>query len=486
MKEYDISILEAPLSLAKRYRDESNENKYRNKFMRDRDRVLYSKSFRRLSGKTQVFLSGVDDHKRTRLTHTLEVSQIARTIARALNLNEDLVEAIALGHDLGHTPFGHIGERMLHEIMTPQYNHPLGKECPFNMNPESNTDFNIKEKYIDYLGFKHNLQGLKNVIMLEKNYDSKGLNLTNFTLFGIKSHSSCAYNTKKVNNGDCLGYYSKYINEFCILENNRFAWSLESFIVAEADEIAQRHHDVEDAIRGNLMTKIEISKILNDYFDNYLEDEIKIDLLTKSTKDDELFIATISRVIVDMYVTHLINVSKDNLLNFLISESDITNFSDVLKKYNYNDEKIINLISHKKFVDSDDFLDKSKLFEETISTHVLSSYDVQREDAKGKYIIRKLFQAFYANPQQLPNHCVFEFLNLNYDEYTEENILDIVKNKGIGAIRSQFMKKIEELNNGGNMEKNELGKINLMRVICDYIAGMTDSYANKKYDELYG
>lgn len=93
-------------------------NDTRSEFMRDRDRILYSKAFRRLSGKTQVFLSGIDDHQRTRLTHTLEVSQIARTIAYNLGLNIDLTEAIALGHDIGHTPFGHVGERTLHMIMS--------------------------------------------------------------------------------------------------------------------------------------------------------------------------------------------------------------------------------------------------------------------------------------------------------------------------------------------------------------------------------
>ena len=124
--------LRAPLKLASGESCLETEHPYRTDFMRDRDRILYSKSFRRLAGKTQVYLFGIDDHRRTRLTHTLEVSQIARSIATALKLDTDLVEAIALGHDLGHTPFGHVGERMLHEIMTPKEGHILGKECPLN------------------------------------------------------------------------------------------------------------------------------------------------------------------------------------------------------------------------------------------------------------------------------------------------------------------------------------------------------------------
>lgn len=102
----------------RRFNEKDKEHKYRNKFERDRDRILYSKEFRRLSGKTQVFVTGFDDHVRTRLTHTLEVSQITKTICKELKLNEGLGEAIAIGHDIGHTPFGHIGERTLNYIMT--------------------------------------------------------------------------------------------------------------------------------------------------------------------------------------------------------------------------------------------------------------------------------------------------------------------------------------------------------------------------------
>ena len=138
----------------------------RNEFERDRDRIMYSRAFRRLSGKTQVFLAGNDDHVRTRLTHTLEVAQIARTISKALGLNEYLTEAIALGHDIGHTPFGHIGERMLNSIMNGCY---------------KIKDFNDENDIIkDHKGFKHNWQSLRVATVLEPN-----MNLTNYTLWGI-------------------------------------------------------------------------------------------------------------------------------------------------------------------------------------------------------------------------------------------------------------------------------------------------------------
>lgn len=163
----------------------------RTDFQRDRDRIIHSKSFRRLKHKTQVFIMPDGDHYRTRLTHTLEVAQIARTIARALELNEDLTEAIALGHDLGHTPFGHSGESVLNEI------------CPY--------------------GFEHNKQSLRVVDVLE-NYGA-GLNLTWEVRDGIVNHT-----------GD------------------GFASTLEGQIVRFADRIAYINHDIDDALRAGVLT----------------------------------------------------------------------------------------------------------------------------------------------------------------------------------------------------------------------------------------
>ena len=164
-------------------------------FQRDRDRILHSKSFRRLKDKTQVFLSPDGDHYRTRMTHTLEVSQNARTIAKALRLNEDLVEAIALGHDLGHTPFGHAGERALNRV------------CPE--------------------GFKHNRQSLRTVDVLEKN--GQGLNLTMEVRDGILNH-----------------------------QTSTLPFTLEGQIVRLSDKIAYIHHDMDDAIRGGILAEEDV------------------------------------------------------------------------------------------------------------------------------------------------------------------------------------------------------------------------------------
>jgi len=176
----------------------------RTDFQRDRDRIIYSNAFRRLKHKTQVFIAPLGDHYVTRLTHTLEVSQIARTISRALNLNEDLTEAIALGHDLGHTPFGHIGEQVLNELF-----------------PK---------------GFKHNEQSLRVVDLLEK--DGQGLNLTWEVRDGILNHSKSGI--------DILG--DGWIG----------VGTIEGQVVKMADIIAYVNHDIADAIRANVISENEL------------------------------------------------------------------------------------------------------------------------------------------------------------------------------------------------------------------------------------
>ena len=155
------------------------EHEFRDKFQRDRDRILYSKEFRRLSGKTQIFVTGSDDNIRTRLTHTLEVAQIAETISRVLGLNVLLTNAIALGHDIGHTPFGHVGERTLNHIMNGCFDY-----------------YGYNNELIDEeKGFKHNLQGVRVASFLEENSDKNdgGLNLTKYCLWGIQNHTSRTY-----------------------------------------------------------------------------------------------------------------------------------------------------------------------------------------------------------------------------------------------------------------------------------------------------
>lgn len=200
-------------------------------YQRDRDRILHSKSFRRMKHKTQVFLAPQGDHYRTRLTHTLEVSQIARTISRALRLNEDLTEAIALGHDLGHTPFGHAGERTLDKI------------CPF--------------------GFKHYEQSVRVVEILEKN--GQGLNLTREVRDGIMNHSTA-----------------------------RMPSTMEGKVVRLADKIAYINHDIDDAIRGHIISEEQIPEEFTNILGHSLKERLNTlihDVIEKSMNQPDILMS---------------------------------------------------------------------------------------------------------------------------------------------------------------------------------------------------
>ena len=476
------------------------ESKYRSEFMRDRDRVLYSKAFRRLSGKTQVYMSGLDDHNRTRLTHTLEVSQIARSIAEPLKLDMNLVEAIALGHDLGHTPYGHAGERTLHEIMTPNSSHILGPICPLNRD-------DVPEAFKPFLGFKHNLQGLVVAMELEKNYGELGLDLTNYTLYGIQSHSAHDYKMGRVHHHDSLGYYDSYLVRGCKDDKNTWAWSLESLLVSEADEIAQRHHDVEDALLGRLITREEVVTIIKECFGAFdpfkkLSTSEKRMLESPQAYDMGKFVSLISRIIVNLLVTRLTETAAYHI-NQLGAKYGLTNanFRDFRRNHDPDDGELSLVFSYSytqaEHCSNNSFSSQIKKFANRIGQHVLSSYDIQKADAKGRYIIRKLFQAYYSTPQQLPDHCIYELLSTYYNlkehkdlrlktrnqfqQWSESDLRTRAKYEGIGSIRQIFSDMFVDRTQ--TMPAEELI---LMRVICNYIAGMTDTYAQKCYEELYG
>lgn len=222
----------ASLSMKSKGRDKDEEQcDIRPVFQRDRDRILHCKSFRRLKDKTQVFLNPEGDHYRTRLTHTLEVSQNARTIAKALKMNEDLVEAIALGHDLGHTPFGHAGERALNRV------------CPY--------------------GFEHNQQSLRMVDLLEKK--GQGLNLTYEVRDGILNHQTSGK-----------------------------PHTLEGKIVRLSDKIAYIHHDMDDAIRGGILKEEDVPKEISEvigYTTGERLDHFIHDIVTASYGKDDIIMS---------------------------------------------------------------------------------------------------------------------------------------------------------------------------------------------------
>lgn len=288
-------------------------------FQRDRDRILHCKSFRRLKQKTQVFLSPKGDHYRTRMTHTLEVSQIARTIAKALRLNEDLVEAIALGHDLGHTPFGHAGERALNAVCSD--------------------------------GFRHNVQSVRVVECLEK--QGRGLNLTQEVLDGILNHKSVGEPR-----------------------------TLEGKIVRLSDKMAYIHHDMDDAIRGGILSEEDIPA-------DYTE---VLGMTTKSR----------------------LNTMVHNVITNSMDQPDIRMSPEV--------ESAMKGL-------------RSFMFE-----HVYMNPKAKGEEVKAINMITNLYQYYREHIEALPS----EFLQIMEEQSIPEE-----------------------------------------QIVCDYIAGMTDTYAVKKFQEYF-
>lgn len=288
-------------------------------FQRDRDRILHSKSFRRLKQKTQVFLLPTGDHYRTRLTHTLEVSQNARTIAKALRLNEDLVEAISLGHDLGHTPFGHAGERALDEV------------CPY--------------------GFKHNEQSVRVVEYIEK--DGRGLNLTKEVLDGILTHQTASE-----------------------------PLTLEGQIVRLSDKIAYMNHDVDDAIRGGILSEADIPPKFRKILGNSTKERLNT-------------------------ITH---------------------------------DVIINSMEQPKVQMSEEIAEAMQGLRNFMFENVYRNPVAKREENKAVDMVKNLYYYYLEHIDKIPD----EFLRL----------MEI---------------------NGDSKEQ----------VICDYIAGMTDNYAVKVFQEIF-
>ena len=233
VEEKTLSKYASLSSNSKKRRIDEEKCTIRTEYQRDRDRIIHSKAFRRLKHKTQVFISPEGDHYRTRLTHTLEVSQISRTLAKALKLNEDLTEAIALGHDLGHTPFGHTGESVLNEIHS--------------------------------TGFKHNVQSLRVVDFLEHKRGKRGLNLTYEVRDGILNHTG---------NNDPV--------------------TLEGQIVKIADRIAYINHDIDDALRARLLTEEELPKdcieILGSSHSHRINNMI-LDIIKNSIDNDKIIMS---------------------------------------------------------------------------------------------------------------------------------------------------------------------------------------------------
>ena len=266
------------------------KNLYRSFYQRDRDRIIHSTSFRRLKYKTQVFVYDEGDHYRTRMTHTLEVSQISRSISRYLKLNEDLSEAISLAHDLGHPPFGHAGEEILNYCIR------------------------------DHGGFNHNIHSIRLVTELEKAYQNfDGLNLSINTIDGIVKHNGPNYLVKK--NLDLLPNLNK-IKKINFYDQS----SLESQISALSDDIAYNNHDIDDGIRAGLFS-------INDIKELPIIGEI-IKKKNKQFKNEKLLRNEIIRSIINFMVTDLILHTKKKIKKLKIKTiKDVYKSSDFLVSF---------------------------------------------------------------------------------------------------------------------------------------------------------
>ena len=355
----------------------------RTDFIRDRDRILHCKSFRRLKHKTQVFLSPVGDHYRTRLTHTLEVSQIARTISRGLRLNEDLTEAIALGHDLGHTPFGHAGERALRTI---------------------------------FGSFEHNRQSLRVVDRLSMRISKElisekcGLNLTYEVRDGIVSHCGEKYSEYKIEPDK-----TKIEKDITTINHKLTTpYTLEGCLVRLVDKIAYVGRDIEDAMRAKLM----------DY--NSVSPEIR---------------KTLGKTNGDIINTLVTDVIENSYGNNYIALSD----------------------------------EKGRALEELINTNVAMIYKsepVLRYEKGVKNTIEGLFDSIYDATREIQNYC----LKGEKMEYPDVLPAAAFKTAGLGHVQSLYSYIKEK-----NYSKNNYPE----QITVDYIAGMTDAYAMKTYEDIY-
>jgi dGTPase len=303
------------------------EHDLRTPFQRDRDRIVHCTAFRRLEYKTQVFVNHEGDHYRTRLTHTLETCQIARSMGRALGLNEDLVEAIALAHDMGHGPFGHAGEWALQALMK------------------------------DYGGFEHNVHCLRIVENLEESYaEFNGLNLTFETLEGLKKHPERFYKDK----------------------TKRFR-SLEADVVDMADEIAYNSHDLDDGLRSELITEVEVAE-LQLWSDACRYIEKKYPTVPPLQKKRLVIRLIINRLVTDAIENSLARIEKTSLE----SSEDVQKLKQPVIVFSEGIKR--QLADLKRFLNS----------------HLYNHYRVVRMTDKGQRFLKELFEVYLQKPAQLP------------------------------------------------------------------------------------
>ena len=334
-------------------------------FLEDKFRIINSKAFRRLEYKTQVFINYTGDHYRTRLTHSLEVSQIAVYIARELGLNEGLAEVIALSHDIGHPPFGHAGEEALNDVAG------------------------------NFGGFDHNIHAIKIITMLEKSSSKyKGLNLTLETIDGILKHNGPIHDKGQLNK------LNKVLNNFPLSYSKNA--SLESQIAAIADDIAYTKHDIDDGIRAGFICIEELSSLK-------LFKTINIgDVVEDASINREIALKELLMSLSMFLIADLLNQTIGNIKN-----CNVNNTEEI-----YNYQKMIVEFSKST---KESFLElKAFLF-----TNVYKNYQVNRITHKTQTVIRDLFNHFMNNPKTLPKSWQ-EDCNLNSEILLSEIVTNYI------------------------------------------------------------
>ncbi len=409
---------------SERISEERDSDLLRTDFQRDRDRIIHSRAFKRMMHKTQVysFVEFRNDHTRTRLLHSIEVMQLATTVGRSLGLNNDLIEAIALGHDVGHTPFGHSGEYILHRISK-------GKEDIKE----------LPEDIIDYWGFKHNHQSLRIFDKIEKRNGFDDMNLTNQTREGILKHTEINYSKNRFKDYNEVLYRDL---DYSALFLDKVPF-LEAQVVYICDEIAQQTHDLEDGLR--LKDKKEVLEILSElrreinFIDNIYK-QYKEKLENMEYYQERYFIA---KKIIDVLIRDLI-------------ENSVKNLSFYYKKNKSKKRPDRFLITFSEAIEKD-FLK----FKEKIYRHFINIDEIKKMDKKAKEIIIFLFRYYLINPWELPDYTSHKF---KYSKIREN--IKILSDESKEEIKRKIYSK------------------EFFRELIDYIAGMTDFYAIDLYNKL--
>lgn len=425
-KEEQMLIPGAQLSSWATHRYErSNEGRqddWRTPFQHDRDRIIHSRAFRRLKHKTQVFIPYKNDHQRTRLTHTIEVMQLARTIGRALGLNEDLIEAISLGHDVGHTPFGHVGERTLIQIMQ-------GRELSSVIPAEALE--NSK-------GFKHNIQSLRVLDLLEKRYDHPGINLSDQTREGILKHTAWR---KWEDYPGIIAEGLHYERDFAHFEGQ---------VLEIADEIAQQTHDLEDGMRTRLVSTAEVMKLELVKFIAQKNPSINDKKLGNFTRQNSIIRSLIHILVVNVIKESARRLTEWKEANGIRTHEDFAARQDKI-------EKCVGM--------QDDLVPMFNELENFVRERVIRSGEVQRNDEAGHYFVKELFSLYYDDPTSLAWYILEEYRRAKRIKHLHE-----IAKYGTAEEIAQ------EIDNRYKSDPD------FLRLICDYISGMSNTYAIREYE----